>query len=100
MDSTLERLYVPSLPPARRHAVIFATFDALPEGGAFDIINDHDPMPLYAQFERQRSGQFAWTWLASGPQQWQVRIARTRPGTGGAVSSGCGGHGGCGCSGG
>jgi uncharacterized protein (DUF2249 family) len=100
MDSTLERLHVPSVPPAQRHAVIFATFDALPEGGAFEIVNDHDPMPLYFQFERQRSDQFAWAYLASGPQEWQVRITRTKPGASRPVTGGCGSHGGCGCSGG
>ena len=55
MDATVDKsIFVPSVPPPQRHALIFATFDALPVGNAFEIVNDHDPMPLYYQFERVR----------------------------------------------
>jgi uncharacterized protein (DUF2249 family) len=93
MDATLERIFVPAVPAAQRHALIFSTFDALPPGGAFEIVNDHDPVPLYLQFERTRAGQFDWRCLESGPAQWQARIGRVRAG------SGCGGGGGCTCGG-
>ncbi len=101
MDATIERIFVPTVPPPQRHALIFSTFDALPPGGAFEIVNDHDPMPLQAQFERTRGGQFAWQYLESGPAQWQVRISRVRAGAASGTTTGCGGGGGgCGCSGG
>lgn len=91
MDTPTERIFVPAVPPHQRHALIFATFDALPTGGAFDIVNDHDPLPLQSQFERTRNGQFAWQYLVSGPVRYQVRISRVRTGT---VKDG-GGCGGC-----
>lgn len=94
------RIHVPSVPPPQRHELIFATFDALQVGNAFEIVNDHDPMPLYFAFERQREGQFAWKYLESGPEQWQVRISRTRAAGAKAGSCGGGSGGGCGCSGG
>lgn len=103
MDATLQRIFVPTVPPPQRHALIFSTFDALPVGGSFEIVNDHDPMPLHLQFDRTRGGQFAWQTLESGPAQWQVRISRVRAGSAGGATSGCGaggGSGGCGCSGG
>lgn len=101
MNTPLERILVPGVPPAQRHALIFSTFDSLPPGGAFEIVNDHDPMPLYFQFERVRAGQFDWHYLESGPTQWQVRIGRVQAGSTAGVPSGCGGGGGgCGCSGG
>jgi uncharacterized protein (DUF2249 family) len=100
MDALTPAIDVRRVPPPQRHPLIFSTFDALPPGGAFEIINDHDPVPLYFEFERVRSGQFAWQYLASGPALWQVRIARTRTGTNASTPRGCGGSGGCGCSGG
>ena len=51
---------VRTIAPAQRHSQIFATFDALPAGGALELVNDHDPVPLYFQFEKMRPGQFRW----------------------------------------
>ena len=65
-----------SIPPSQRHPLIFSTFDALDTGAAFEIVNDHDPVPLYMQFERSRLGQFDWRYVVAGPDQWQIRISR------------------------
>ena len=70
-------LDVRQVAPARRHPLIFQTFGGLAEGESFVLVNDHDPKPLYYQFLHERSGQFAWNYEASGPDVWQVRIART-----------------------
>jgi uncharacterized protein (DUF2249 family)/iron-sulfur cluster repair protein YtfE (RIC family) len=69
-------LDVRTLPPARRHALIFATFEALRPGQAFVLINDHDPKPLYYQFQAEQDGKFTWTYLEQGPEVWRVRIGR------------------------
>ncbi|HRN75039.1 DUF2249 domain-containing protein [Ottowia sp.] len=103
MNAPIERIFVPSVPPPERHATIFAAFDALPVGGAFEILNDHDPMPLMFQFERTRSGQFDWEYLQRGPEQFLVRISRLEAAAGAVVAGAAGAHGasgGCGCSGG
>jgi uncharacterized protein (DUF2249 family) len=71
-------LDVRPLPPAQRHAVIFRTFDALPGGGAFVLINDHDPKPLYYQLNAERAGQLVWEYLEEGPSEWRVSIGKTR----------------------
>ncbi|MCC7415573.1 MAG: DUF2249 domain-containing protein [Acidobacteria bacterium] len=63
--------------PRERHPRIFSTFEGLSAGEAFVLINDHDPAPLYYQFEAERRGQFTWEYLAKGPEEWQVRITRT-----------------------
>ena len=75
--------------PVQRHPRIFGAFDALQPGEAIEIVNDHDPLPLYFQFERTRLGQFDWRYLQSGPTQWQVRIARVAQGVPQGDSSGC-----------
>jgi uncharacterized protein (DUF2249 family) len=77
------RLDVRDEPPARRHALIFETFDALRPGDGFELVNDHDPKPLYYQFAAEHAGAFSWTYLEQGPVVWRVRIGRT----GAAVAS-------------
>ncbi|MHB8731139.1 MAG: DUF2249 domain-containing protein [bacterium] len=62
--------------PARRHAVIFETFEALDPGQAFVLVNDHDPKPLYYQFQAEQPGKFTWTYLEQGPEVWRVCIGR------------------------
>ena len=74
--ATAAELDVRPLPPARRHALIFETFDALPAGRAFTLINDHDPKPLYYQLNAERQGQLVWKYLEEGPQEWRVSIGK------------------------
>jgi uncharacterized protein (DUF2249 family) len=96
-----EPLDVSRVPPPQRHPMIFGAFDALVPGEAFEIVNDHDPVPLYFQFDKTRPGQFGWQYLECGPSRWHVRIKRVAAGVANGTSSGCGGGGGgCACSGG
>lgn len=70
------QLDVRSEPPARRHELIFAAYDALESGQAVTLVNDHDPKPLYYQLAAERPGEFDWAYLDTGPQTWTVRIAK------------------------
>ena len=70
------RVDVRALPPRRRHATIFATWDNLEAGGQLLLVNDHDPLPLYYQFACEHRGTFHWQYLEQGPETWQVRIAK------------------------
>ncbi|MFC7728380.1 DUF2249 domain-containing protein [Actinomadura keratinilytica] len=65
-----------ALAPAQRHEQIFAAFRALPPGGAFVLVNDHDPKPLSYQFAAEYPGLYTWDYLEAGPQVWRVRIGR------------------------
>ena len=96
MSIAAELIDVRSVSPAQRHPVIFGAFDALAAGEGFELLNDHDPVPLYLQFERTRGGQFVWRYLENGPQRWRVRIERAaeRAGQAAAGSGCCGGCGG------
>ncbi len=69
-------LDVRSEPPARRHSMIFETYGDLEPGTGFILINDHDPKPLYYQFDAEHSGDFTWEYLEEGPEVWRVRIGR------------------------
>lgn len=77
MPTTDPELDVRSEPPARRHQLIFDTYEALAAGGGFILVNDHDPKPLRYQFEAEHADQFSWDYLEQGPEVWRVRIGRT-----------------------
>jgi uncharacterized protein (DUF2249 family) len=63
--------------PRERHPMIFSTFDGLPAGAAMELVNDHDPKPVFVQFMAERHGQFSWDVLEQGPDTWRVRIGKT-----------------------
>ena len=74
--STDETLDVRSEPPARRHELIFDTYNALQPSEGFVLVNDHDPKPLQYQFEAEHAGAYSWDYLEQGPDVWRVRIGR------------------------
>ncbi len=67
---------VREIAPRERHPLIFRTFDELEPGSAFILVNDHEPRPLFYQFEIERQQQFAWDYLEEGPDVWRVRISK------------------------
>ncbi|MCG2595818.1 DUF2249 domain-containing protein [Ramlibacter sp. XY19] len=94
MTATAPRIDVRAIPPRERHPLIFSTFQALATGQALELVNDHDPRPLYYQFNAQVPGEFSWDYLQNGPDLWRVAITRTGDAQGAAAGSCCGG--GCG----
>jgi uncharacterized protein (DUF2249 family) len=72
-ENTLD---VRTIPPARRHPLIFERFAALQPGESFELVNDHDPKPLFYQFKFEYEGQFSWDYLEQGPETWRVRVGR------------------------
>lgn len=69
-------LDVRSIPPRERHPTIFDTFDGLPVSGTIRLINDHDPKPLFYQFEAERPGEAQWDYQEQGPETWVVHITK------------------------
>ena len=62
--------------PRERHPLIFETFHGLSAGESFLLVNDHDPKPLYYQFQAELREPFQWDYLEQGPHVWKVRIGR------------------------
>lgn len=73
---SMQQLDVRTIVPRERHPLIFETFDALGAGASFELINDHDPKPLYYQLQAERPGQLDWEYLEQGPEVWRVRVGR------------------------
>lgn len=93
MTVTTARVDVRTIAPRERHPLIFSTFRELPDGAAMELVNDHDPRPLFYQFSAEMPGQFSWDYLEQGPDTWRVAITRlAAPATrGGQCCGGCGG---------
>jgi uncharacterized protein (DUF2249 family) len=75
MDTLVD---VRPMAPRDRHATLFQTWQALADGAALELVNDHDPLPLYYQFACEHGGNFHWSYLERGPEVWRVRIAKGR----------------------
>lgn len=75
--------------PRERHPLIFSTFDGLGVGEALLLVNDHDPKPLFYQFQAESKVEFTWDYLESGPEVWQVRIGKPVAQASAAPVGGC-----------
>ncbi|MDO1448207.1 iron-sulfur cluster repair di-iron protein [Rhodocytophaga aerolata] len=71
-------LDVRTLEPRFKHPFIFKNFDQLLYGEILTLVNDHDPIPLYYQFESERTGSFNWEYEAKGPDIWKIKITKTQ----------------------
>jgi uncharacterized protein (DUF2249 family) len=95
MPPTAARIDVRTVAPRDRHPLIFSTFGRLARGESLELVNDHDPRPLYYQFNAQVPGGFAWEYLERGPGTWRVAITRTgeagETGGAGRCCGSCGG---------
>jgi uncharacterized protein (DUF2249 family) len=76
MPDNTPTIDVREIAPRERHPLIFSTFRGLPAGGSMQLVNDHDPRPLYHQMQAQMPDSFRWDYLEAGPDTWRVRITR------------------------
>lgn len=72
----MKELDIRSIIPREKHPTIMRTFDELQSGDAFELINDHDPIPLYYQFNAEKPNQFGWEYVERGPEIWRVNISK------------------------
>ncbi len=72
----MKQLDVRVIQPRDKHPTIHRTFDALSAGEQFELINDHNPKPLFYEFQAERAGQFTWQPLEEGPVVWRIAIGK------------------------
>ncbi len=62
-----------------RYTFVYDAFDKLEIGEKMELINDHDPRPL---FERKLPsdfpGQFQWDYIEKGPNVWRASIMKIK----------------------
>ena len=76
MSTFAATVMAPDYPPREKHPIIFNTFESLKSGEFMQLINDHDPKPLYYQFMAERAEQFTWEYTEEGPEIWKVTIGK------------------------
>jgi uncharacterized protein (DUF2249 family)/quercetin dioxygenase-like cupin family protein len=73
---TPQELDVRTLRKPDKHPPIFATYAALPVGGSFVLVNDHDPKHLHDEFEADHAGSYEWEYLNTEPRDWRIKITK------------------------
>ncbi|MGO4887980.1 DUF2249 domain-containing protein [Anaerobacillus sp. MEB173] len=76
MSNFAAQVDVRPISPREKHPTIFSTFDKLESGTSMELVNDHDPKPLFYQFQMERPEQFTWQYLEEGPAVWRVAIGK------------------------
>jgi uncharacterized protein (DUF2249 family)/quercetin dioxygenase-like cupin family protein len=75
-DTGVQELDVRGMRKPDKHPTIFATYDALPVGGAFVLVNDHDPQHLHEEFEIDHAGSYSWEYLSREMRDWRIQITK------------------------
>ncbi|MDD2763005.1 MAG: DUF2249 domain-containing protein [Opitutaceae bacterium] len=70
------RFDVREIPCRVKHPQILQRWFQLPVGAHFVLVNDHDPVPLYYQFDALFPDAFTWEYLEQGPEVFQVKITK------------------------
>lgn len=60
----------------RRHPVVFEAYQRLPIGQSLILVNDHEPLGLRDEFERELAGSFGWETVSADDGEHLVRITK------------------------
>lgn len=72
----MKTIDVREIAPKNRHSLVFESFEALKENEVMHVLTDHDPKPLFYQFDAERKGQFSWKDIHRGPDVWEFSVTR------------------------
>jgi len=76
MSEKTVQLDLRGMPVFQRHPRVFEELEALEGGETLRITNDHDPRPLFYQFEREFKDKCDWEYVKEGPGEWVVDIKK------------------------
>lgn len=76
MGSFSVTIDVRTLEKGYKKDIIFKAFEELSEGETMELVNDHDPKPLYQQFILNYSEKFAWEYSEQGQEIWKIGITK------------------------
>jgi uncharacterized protein (DUF2249 family) len=71
-------LDVRDIPCSIKHGLIIRTWLAMPVGQHFILVNGHDPVPLYYQFNAEWPGTFTWEHLLKQPEEVRVKVTKLK----------------------
>lgn len=67
---------VRNIPKTERHPKIMAAYNALPAGGYLSLLNDHEPVNLHKEFERNLPGTYTWQATERIGGDWEIIITK------------------------
>lgn len=76
MTANPEVLDVRGIPKPERHPRIFQRYEQLEVGESFVLTNDHDPLHLREEFERDHPGSHDWSYQHQEPGDYRIEITR------------------------
>ncbi|AQR93710.1 MULTISPECIES: DUF2249 domain-containing protein [Clostridium] len=62
--------------PKDKRTTILKTFENINIGETMELVNDHDPRPLYDHFNVMFPNKFEWNYLEQGPELWRIGITK------------------------
>jgi uncharacterized protein (DUF2249 family) len=71
-------LDVREIPCSIKHGLIIRTWLEMPVGQHFILVNGHDPVPLYHQFNAEWPNTFTWEPVARGPEEVRVKVTKIK----------------------
>lgn len=75
-EPDVQELDVRGMRKPDKHPTIFATYAELAAGGAFVLVNDHDPQHLHEEFEADHPGSYDWEYLNREMRDWRIKITK------------------------
>ena len=64
------------LPKVERHPAVFTAYDQLSVGESVVLVNDHDPVNLHDQLERDYGPGFSWEYLADQVPEYRIQLTK------------------------
>ena len=62
-----------------KHPLIVKTWQELPAGDHFILVNGHNPLGIKNQFEAQWPETLGWEYLVEGPEEFRIKITKVKP---------------------
>ena len=76
MSNFATSIDVRTLERGSKKDIIFEAFEKLNLDEKMELINDHDPRPLYKYFMSKVPEKFKWEYLEQGPEVWRIVITK------------------------
>lgn len=64
------------IPHSVRRATVLAAIGAVRPSSSLVLLAPHDPVPVLDLVSASYPGEFGWTYDATGPETWAVRLTR------------------------
>lgn len=64
------------LPKVERHPAVFTAYDELAVGESLVLVNEHDPVNLRDQLERDYGTGFGWEYLSEEVPEYRIRLTK------------------------